>query len=405
MHEWISYFNDHVVFSIGILLMTGYFLGKMAEKLHLPAITGYLIAGLVLGESLIGIIHVEMSESLRTVTEVALGIIALTIGCEFSVSKLKRLGKGIVVITFMQMFTTFVLVALGLALIGMGWPFALLLGAIASATAPAATVVIIQSLRARGDYVDTLYGVVALDDAGCVLLFTGVFAFVGGMLGTTGHQLHSLLHAFFEIGGSLVLGLVEGVLIYFFTRRVRRNNEIVISTLGTLFLFTGVAICAKLSPLLMNMMAGAALINLSAKGRQILHLIGPITPPLYAAFFAVAGTELKIHVLASWGVLAAGATYVLMRAMGKYTGVWLGAWMVQTPRRVRDYLGLSMLPQAGVAIGLVLFIQASPLMQLVNPASKQVFMEMANIVLFGVLINELVGPPLSKFAIVRGADL
>ncbi|NCC51836.1 MAG: hypothetical protein EOM20_11540 [Spartobacteria bacterium] len=402
-------FNHHVIFGVGVLLIIGYFVGKLAERVKLPAITGYIVAGLMLGDSVTGIIHTEMTDSLRTVTEVALGIIAITIGSEFSIRKIRRLGKGIIIITLTQLFFTFFAVSGALLLCGKTLPYALLLGAIASATAPAATVVIIQSLRARGDFVDTLYGVVALDDAGCVILFAVVLAWVGSVTGqVAGHaesMLMPLLHAFSEIGLSLLIGLIEGAALHLLTRNNRRTNELLIIVLGGIFVFTAIAISLRLSPLLANMMAGAVIINVSRRSHRVLQVVAPLTPPLYAAFFAIAGTELKLSIIASIPVLLIGAVYVLSRAAGKYGGVWMGAYLAKAPSKVRNYLGLSMLPQAGVAIGLVLMLQASPLAAHAPPEVKDMFLELANIVLFAVMVNELTGPPLSRFAIVRGADV
>lgn len=402
-------FNRHIIFGIGILLVIGYYVGELAEKVRLPAITGYILAGVLLGDSVSGLIHAEMTDTLRTITQVALGIIAITIGSEFSVDKIRRLGGGILIITIVQLLMTFMVVFVALTFFGMSISSALLLGAIASATAPAATVVIIQSLRARGDFVDTLYGVVALDDAGCVILFAGVFAFVGGLWGVEGGAgsffFTALGHAVVEIALSILLGLGEGVLMHLLTFRIKRPNALLIVVFGIIVLFTAMAISLHLSPLLANMMAGAVIINISRKGIRIFQAIGPLTPPLYAAFFAIAGTELNIGLLSNWWILLLGSVYVISRAIGKYSGVWLGAGLAGTSRSIRNYLGLSMVPQAGVAIGLVLLIQASPVLANAPASVADSLTRIVNIVLFAVMINELIGPPLSKMAIVKGAEL
>jgi len=399
-------FNDHVVFSVGILLIIGYFAGKLAEKIRLPAITGYLFTGLLLGDSVTGIIHTEMTETLRTITDVALGIIAVTIGSEFGLRKLKRLGRGIVIITVIQILFTFAAVSLALYLFHLPLISALLLGAIASATAPAATVIIIHSLKARGDFVDTLYGVVALDDMGCVILFAGVFSFATGMMGAETHSfMTSMGHASGEILFSLGLGVMEGVLLHLLTRKTKRENEMLIITLGVIFIFTAVSLSLHLSLLLCNMAAGAIVINISHRRNKMFRVIKPITPPLYAAFFAIAGTEIDLKVLLNPWILGIGSVYILARAAGKYSGVWVGTKVAGISPRVGKYLGLCMLPQAGVAIGLILLINASPALLHASSEIKANIAILTNIVLFGVAINELVGPPLSKFAIIRGADL
>jgi Kef-type K+ transport system membrane component KefB len=402
-------FAHHLIFGIGILLVIGYYMGELAEKVRLPAITGYIIAGVLLGDSVTGLIHVEMTDTLRTITQVALGIIAITIGSEFSAKKLRRLGSGILIITVVQIIITFLVVYSALVFFGMAISSALLLGAIATATAPAATVVIIQNLRARGDFVDTLYGVVALDDAGCVILFAGVFAFVGGMLGVSycdgSFFFAALGHAGVEISLSILLGLAEGVLMHFLTFRTNRPNALLIVVFGIIILFTAIAIALHLSPLLANMVAGAVIINLSRRGNRIFQAIRPLTPPLYAAFFAIAGTELNLGLISNWWILLLGSVYVLSRGVGKYSGVWLGAQLAGSDRKIRNYLGLSMIPQAGVAIGLVLLIQASPLLAGAPVQIADALTRIVNIVLFAVMINELIGPILSKMAIIKGAEL
>ena len=402
-------FTHHIIFGIGILLVIGYYIGELAEKVRLPAITGYIIAGVLLGDSVTGLIHAEMTDTLRTITQVALGIIAITIGSEFSAKKLRRLGSGIMIITVVQILLTFLVVFGAMVFFGMAISSALLLGAIASATAPAATVVIIQKLRARGDFVDTLYGIVALDDAGCVILFAGVFAFVGGMLGVSpgggSFFVVALGHAAVEISLSILLGLVEGVLMHFLTLRTDRPNARLIVVFGIIILFTAIAIALHLSPLLANMVAGAVIINLSRRGNRIFQAIRPLTPPLYAAFFAIAGTELNLGLLSNWWILLLGSVYVISRGVGKYSGVWLGAQLAGSDRKIRDYLGLSMIPQAGVAIGLVLLIQASPLLAGAPVQIADALIRIVNIVLFAVMINELIGPILSKMAIIKGAEL
>ena len=394
--------GTHALFSVGVLLVVGYFIGKGAERLRLPEITGFIVAGLLLGQSAMGVIPLHMNESLRTLTEVALGLIAVTIGGEFYWVKLRRMGKDVLVITAVQILLTFLAVSAGLLVFHMELPYALLLGAIATATAPAATVAIVQSLRAHGVFVDYLYGVVALDDAGCVVLFGVVFAVVSGMLSHAAGAGHIILHAVLEVLVSIVVGIVSGLLIHFMTRRKQNTNELLIVSLGMILLTTAIAVVFELSPLLTNMAAGAVIINMSARNHRIFRALEPMTPPVYALFFVIAGTELRPGIIASGGILLWGAVYILLRGLGKYSGVWLGCLFSGTDPHIRHYLGYSMLPQAGVAIGLVLLIQASPLLEGLVPAQRLMIDTMVNIILFSVFVNELVGPVFSRYAIVRG---
>ena len=395
----------HPMFAAGLLLMVGYLIGKLAARVHLPEITGYILAGLMLGEGITGIFPGHMHASFQIVTEVALGLIALTIGAEFSAAKLKRIGKEAMVIALAQIVATFVLVAGGLLWMGLELPFAMLLGAIATATAPAATVAVVQSLRARGPFIDYLYGVVALDDAGCVILFGVVFALVSPLLHAGGEAVHAggqVIHALMEVGMSLIFGVLSGVLLHRLTRGKEGQNEITILAVSMLFLTTALAIVLHLSPLLTNMAAGCALVNLSARNHRIFRVLEPLTPPVYALFFVIAGTELDLSVFANPRVLSLGMVYIVCRSVGKYGGVWGGCASMRLPIPIRDHLGWCMLPQAGVAIGLVLLIQASPVVTGLPLERAEVVTDMVNIVLLSVFINEMIGPPLSKYAIIRG---
>jgi len=247
--------GQHALFSIGILLVFGYIVGKLAGRVKLPEITGFIVAGLLLGDSVLKVIPHHMNESLSVVTEVALGLIALTIGGEFYWVKLKRVGSKVIVITITQLVATFVIVSGALWAFNVELPFALLLGAIASATAPAATVAIVQSLRAHGVFIDYLYGVVALDDAGCVILFGVIFAVSGGILNPAADHgaMSVILHAFGEVFFSLIIGVITGIVVHLSAKKMENKNELIIISLGLIFLSTALSIVFHLSPLLTNM--------------------------------------------------------------------------------------------------------------------------------------------------------
>ncbi|MBC8525686.1 MAG: cation:proton antiporter [Candidatus Cloacimonetes bacterium] len=401
--------NGHILLAIGIVLIAGYILGKLAEKVKLPVITGYIIAGILLGESIGSVIEIKMVKSLRPITEVALGLIALVIGGEFSRTKLRAIGKNVVIITLFQIGVTFLLVSFALILIGLKFEFAILLGTIATATAPAATVAVVQSLRARGKFIDYLYGLVALDDAGSVLLFAIVFAFVGTViskangLATSGGIM--LAGAFMEILLSLIIGFIGGYILHKATHKRQNTSEIMIISLGVVFIIIGFSHPLHLSPLITNMMVGATLVNFSTKNQRISRILETLTPPIYAAFFAIAGTELQLGIFAKPQILILGIIFVIFRMIGKYSGVYLGAISSKSESNIKNYLGICMFPQAGVAIGLVLMIQASPIITNATPQMQNLAINMVNIIIFSVFVNELIGPVLSKWAIIKGAEL
>lgn len=402
--------TEHTLFSVGMLLILGYIFGILASKIKLPEITGFILAGLLLGESFLGIVHHDISMSITIITDVALGLIALTIGGEFFLSKMKKMGKEVVLMTLTQILLTFSLVTGALFVFNMELPYALMMGAISTASAPAAIVAIVQSLRAHGPFIDRLYGLLALVDAGCVIIFGVVFALVAGMIGNVDSTVHNstiilIFEAFGEIIFSLLLGLIFGFFIHIITRRKTHSGELIILTLGFIFIETSVAIVFHLSPLLSNMAAGALLINLSPRNHRIFKALQPLTPPIYALFFGIAGTELNPSILFQKEILIFGIVFILARAIGKYFGVNFGGKLCRADLSSRKYLGFCMLPQAGVSIGLILMIKASPLVANLPPDQQSVINLMVNIILLSVFINEMIGPPISKFAIMKALGI
>ncbi|OPL18862.1 MAG: hypothetical protein AVO35_02705 [Candidatus Aegiribacteria sp. MLS_C] len=402
---WLLQLKDeisrHLVFGVGILLMGSYFMGRLAERVNLPAITGFILAGLLLGPYMLGLVHAELDSTLAYITEIALALIALVIGSEFSLRKLRTIGRPVVIITVFQLFAAFLLVTAALFLAGMPLELAAILGTISSATAPAATVAIIRDLKARGPFVDHLYGVVALDDAGCILLFASVTAVSSNSLGAGAGILSSIVHAMVEIAASIVLGAIAGWLLHLLTRSRKRSNEVMIVSLAMILVLSAVSNTFHLSALLSSMAAGTVMANLSRRTHSIVTILDSFSPPLYAAFFAIAGTELQIGVLMSPSILLLGGIFVLARGIGKVAGVRIGAAYAGSDPMIRKYLGFTMLPQAGVAMGLVLFLDTIPYFAM----NQQVTATLINIVLFSVLFNELAGPPLSRYAVIRGAKL
>lgn len=402
-HLW-EYLHLHPLFAAGMILIAGYYLGRLAGFIKLPEITGYIFAGLIIGKSFLHIVPHEVEESLGVFTQIALGLIALTIGGEFSFSKLKRLGRDVSVITLVQILATFTLVTVSLTLLNLPFPIAMLAGAIASATAPAATVHIVQTLKAHGKFVDILYGVVALDDAGCVILFSVVFSFAGSMLGISGGNhgaMAAIAHIMLEIG----IGALGGYLIHRATCKRHNDNETLIVTLGFFFTMTVFVLGLGMSPLLTNMAAGTVLINMSPRNHRIFNILMPLTPPLYAMFFVLAGMELDPTQFLNPMILLLGSVYIFFRGIGKYGGVYAGCALVKSEPRIKTYLGFCMLPQAGVAIGLMDIVSGMHLGPEVAPEVVAGITALNSIILMSVFVNEIFGPPISKFALIRGNNM
>lgn len=411
IRELTEFFTGHIVFNIGLLLIVGYLFGKLAEKVKLPSITGYIVSGVLLGESVLNLVGSEMAHSLNSITEVALSVIALTIGGEFRIEKLKRAGTKILVLTLFEAVFAFIAVTVVLTVVGMNIKYSLLLGAISAATAPAATVVIIRELRARGPFIDYLYGVVAFDDAACVILFSIVFAIVSPMFAAAAGAvpdagfLTGVLHAGRELFFSLLIGFLGGICLHLMTRKKYKLNEILILSVSIIFLCTAFAVVFHLSPLLANMAFGAMLVNLSNKNKRVFSVLEPVTPPLFALFFILAGMELDVGVLFKGVVVIYGLIYLAARFGGKMAGINIASRIVKAPANIKKYLGLCLFPQAGVAIGLVLFVETSPVLANAPAEIKGALALILNIVLVSVFINELIGPSISRYGIVKGAAL
>lgn len=281
--EFINHALEQPLLVLGLIMMLGYAISILLRRIHLPEVTGYIIAGLLFGESLLGLVTHEMQEALAPLTEVALGLIAITIGAEFLWSKIKRLGIRVIVITVVQVLAAFSIVTISLRLLDIPLIVALLLGSVSAATAPAATVAIVQSLKIKGEFVDYLYGVVALDDAATVI----VFGIVGALAGGVAHGMSSgtILLAFSEIFFSLLLGGAGGFALHISCSRIRDNDVLGLLAAGMTLFVGGLAVTLHLSPLLSTMVLGAMLINLARRNERIIRSLQPYSSIVYAIFF------------------------------------------------------------------------------------------------------------------------
>jgi Kef-type K+ transport system membrane component KefB len=353
----------------------------------------------LLGPSVLSLVPDTVAVQLEPIPHIALGLIAISIGGRFSMRQIRTLGKDTVSITLFQLVITFGAVTLLLIAFGATLPVALLLGAIASATAPAATVAVISEYRARGQMTDTLLATVALDDAGCIVLFSMTAAVCAVLAGGASRAVvfSSVLKPLWELGGSILIGLVVGYVVHRLVVNRRDRNEMVVIVLGFVLFCSAVAMDLHLSPLMTNMVLGLTLVNLSSKNERIFRMLEPLEAPIYAAFFALAGTELQLNLLLHVGVL--GCVYIGARMAGKYLGSLLGAIVAGSSPVIRRYLGLCLFPQAGVAIGLVMIAQQNTYI-----ASSEHAVQMVTIVLTSVLVNELIGPPIARYAIFRSGE-
>ena len=394
-----------ILFYAGVVIASGLLFGKLAKYLHLPNVTGYLIGGLLIGPSILNIITADALEHMELVPSVALGFIAFSIGNEMKLTYFKRVGtRPIVIAIFEALFG--VLIALAAILLYFFFAgkmslenvrFALVLSAIAAATAPAATIMVVRQYKAKGILTETLMSVVAIDDSVAIILF-GIFVAIANALGpTTGDTsvFMQILKPFIEILMSLGIGAVLGLILTLGTKWFTGRGNRISLVVTIIFITVGLVEYLEGSALLACMMVGAMFANMSGKYEEVNGLIYFVTPPIFIMFFVLSGAELKLSVLGAVGLV--GLIYVIFRVVGKIFGSWFGSRISHAEPVVAKYLGYALIPQAGVAIGLSLLAT-----QILNPEMGS---QIRAIILAATLIYELVGPVITKIALQKAGEL
>lgn len=372
------------------LLMT-----RVMKKISLPNVTGYLIAGLIAGPYCLKLYNSENLDALSIITNVALGFIAFSIGGEFKLSSLKQLGAKIFVITVFEAVGASVLVITTLVLLKFPLTLALVLGAIASATAPAATLMVVRQYKAQGPVTSTLLPVVAIDDAVCLMLFSILSSVAKSLESEGGFNLYqTILKPIIEIVLSLVIGFVFGIILSIGTKFFKSRANRISLVVTAVFLGVGISDKFGLSSLLLCMAIGAALANYSPVSDPVMDGSERWTPPLFMLFFVISGAQFNFSVLKTVG--AVGVIYILMRSFGKYFGAMLGCKIAGTEKTVRQYLGITLLPQAGVAIGMA---------QLSLTVVPEYGEQIRAVVLCATLVYELVGPLLTKLSLQKAGEI
>ena len=397
-----------ILFYMSIILITGLLFGKIAKKLKLPNVTGYLLGGLLIGPLLtmagIHLIPEAAYEELHIISQIALGFIAFTIGTEFQLSYFKRVGKLPIVIATLESFFAIIIVFVLLISFGFDMRFSLVLSAIAAATAPAATIMVIKQYKAKGEVTENLLSVVAIDDATAIVFF-GLFVAIAKTIGSTSNisVTWMILKPFVEIIASLGLGAIAGILLSFGVKWFTGRGNRISLLLALLFLVASAAEIVKqyspdfeLSTLLACMMMGAFFTNLANEEvlDTVLYLTDRVTPPIFIMFFVLSGAELKFDVLLTVGGI--GVIYIVGRVIGKLIGAYLGAELANGSPKVKKYLGLGLIPQAGVAIGLSIVASS------VVPQYAQ---QISAVVLSATFVYEMVGPLITKKALTAAGEI
>ena len=405
-----------VFLSLSVALLAGLLLTRVVKLVKLPAVTGYLIAGVLIGPFVLGALDIpgigitaEQIEGFGLISDLALGFIAFAMGNEFRISQLKKIGKQATVIGIFQALITtvvvdIVLIALHFAMPDkLSIPAAIVLASVATATAPAATLMVVKQYKAKGPVTDILLPVVALDDAVGLVVFAISFG-VAKSLNTGAVDIVSIVvEPLLEIVLSLVLGFIMGLLFtlcekYFHSRSKRMAVSVTFVMLTVAlsslrFELGGIHIA--FSSLLACMMLGTVFCNICEVSEELMDRADRWTTPVLILFFVISGAELDLSVFADWAVVVVGIVYILSRSIGKCYGANISARMTKCDPNIVKYLGITLLPQAGVALGMAIkAIELGPDGAIVR-----------NITLFAVLIYEIVGPFLTKIALTKAGDI
>ena len=405
--------------SLSVALFVGLMLSRVAKLCKLPAVTAYLVAGILVGPYVLGSFGVpglgftSMSDvkTYSLLADVALGFIAFSIGNEFRLSQLKKTGKQATVIgIFQAVFTTLlvdaILICVHLAMPDkLPLPAAIVLGAVASATAPAATLMVVRQYKAKGPLTDILLPIVALDDAVGLVLFAISFGVAKAMSNPAGgiNVISVVVEPLLEVILSLLLGAVMGFLFNFFEKFFHSRSKRL--SMSVTFVFLTVALSMlkfeiggihiAFSSLLVCMMLGTVFCNVCDFSEELMDRVDRWTAPLFILFFVISGAELELSVFADIAIVAIGLIYIISRSAGKYFGASVSSRFVKCDSNIVKYLGVTLLPQAGVALGMAIKAQTLGADGMI----------VANITLFAVLVYELIGPLLTKIALLKAGEI
>lgn len=407
----------NTLLSVSIALLTGLIMTRAFKPFKLPAVTAYLIAGVLIGPYCMGALHIEglgftsMEEvsNLSLISQVALGFIAFSIGNEFRVSDLKKIGKQAFIIGIFQALAATIFVDFALLVVyflmpdKLTLPQLLTLGAIATATAPAATLMVVRQFKAKGPLTNLLLPIVALDDAVGLIVFAVCFGIAKTLISGTVDMVSIIVNPLVEIICSLLLGAFMGWLLTQLEKMFNSNTNRLNMTIAFVFLTVSLSMLkfeigpvhVGFSSLLVCMMLGTIFCNICPLSEDLMGSTDKWTSPLFALFFVISGAELELSVFTDVAIVGIGLVYILFRCLGKYVGTYASAKATKCDANTCKYLGITLFPQAGVALGM-----CATAMQLGDQGNL-----IRNITLFAVLIYEIVGPQLTKMALTAAGDI
>ncbi len=404
----IAALNVPILLAVGIMTLAGLYLGKVTKYIKLPSIIGFMLVGVLLGPSLFNLINESMQNDLGFITEVALGFVAISIGLELKMTTLKQQGIGIVIIIITESLLAFALVTLAVYWFSGDLALALIFGAIAPASAPAGTVAIIQEYKAKGSLTKALYSVVGFDDGLGIIIFGFAAAISKSMVeqATGAHQesfIKLITPPMIEVGLSLLVGVVTGLAFVFLARKLSSRRDLFILLFATVLIVSGLSAPLHLSLILTNMVLGFFIVNTQANSliKKIEDELSNVMPLLFVLFFVLAGANLHVAALPSLGLL--GVIYIVSRSIGLAGGASLGATIGRAEAKIRKYLGLGILSQAGVAIGLALIVkhEFSPL----GEWGAEIGSTVSTTVTAPCIFFELIGPILTKYGLQKAGEI
>ncbi len=410
-------FHFTPLFLVGTLVILSFYFGKTMKYVRLPLIIGYMVFGVVLGPSFLDLFNDTLQQQLSFITEMALGFVALSIGIELSMKILKKQGKGIITVIFAESFGAFFLVLLAVFLLTRDLAVSLIFASVAPASAPAGTVAVIREYKAKGSLTSALYAVVGFDDGLAIMIFGFAAAIARtALLRETGAAAVPLAQLILlplkEIFLSLIIGYLISLIYCYLLKRLKITNDVLILTFGFVLLSAGLCSMLHLSIILTNMVVGIVIINTQPSSliQKIHDQLSAVLPLLFVLFFALAGANLHLSSLPSLGLL--GIVYIITRSAGLIGGARLGSIIGKTEENIKKYLGLGILSQAGVAIGLSLIIKHdfSGLGKVVDAATGMTSGDrLGSMVLTTVtatcIFFEIIGPILTRYALFKANEI
>lgn len=387
----------NTLLSAGLILLLGFIGARLLKYARLPSVTAFLLVGILIGPHVLNLVTVGIFAASDFFSNLVLGVIAFSLGENFRLEEIKKGMKQVMWISLTAALVTWLLVSVAIIsyLIIIGQPMypAIVLGAAASATAPAATVLVIREYRASGFFTEMLLKVVAIDDAWCLMLAALAIAFANAMRAEV-FQMTIVFAGIGEIFGALIVGASFGYLFSFLRRFVKTSEEFLVYIFGLILLNVGFSIAIHVSILLSSMMMGIVVINLARENYKFFEVIRTVDAPLYLIFFILAGAHLDFTILYKMGIV--GVLYIIFRVIGKVYGAGLGARISKAPKSIENWIGLSLTPQAGVALGIGL-------------VAKSTFPDFGNyiftVIAATTVIFELVGPLLTKISLIKVGEI